>query len=277
MKFSAKIEATFLIKCSQKKLDHAPITTTSLFWQPNVLVRWSKCQTNSYRWVQQKFNFGWLAASLYVVHTLILHVCFTSQDIHSIAPCHLTQMLNTSLSSWSRYADFWITYFSKKCTGKDESSRQILSISTFILLEEHMFWSIDVNNIFKHFSTKAISCALMFLTFPITSAPKLFLVLWRDMIKTAKHFSTKAISCALMLSRHNHRLGEDFSNILSYYMLDVYHNAILIALCWCTALYKSKLSLNKGHKDTFYRGLVEYLRMCACIYSSLLVMQSQLS
>ena len=47
-----------------EKLDHAPITTTSLFWWSNVLVSWSKCQTNSHRGVLQKFCFAWLAASL---------------------------------------------------------------------------------------------------------------------------------------------------------------------------------------------------------------------
>ena len=80
LKFSAKFEATFLIKCSQKKFDHAPIPTTSLFWWSNVIVRWYKCQTNSNRAVPQKFYFVRLAASLYTCavgltrHTG-LHMC----------------------------------------------------------------------------------------------------------------------------------------------------------------------------------------------------------
>ena len=66
LKFSAKIKATFLIKCSQKKIGLVPIITTSFFWWSNVLVRWSKYQINSHRGMLQKlYNFRWLAASLW--------------------------------------------------------------------------------------------------------------------------------------------------------------------------------------------------------------------
>ena len=69
LNFSAiKSRQHFWLNAYRKKIDHAPITTTSLFWWSNMLVRWSKCQTNSNRRVPQK---SWISLFLKVALSLL--------------------------------------------------------------------------------------------------------------------------------------------------------------------------------------------------------------